>query len=187
MDRPNPSNPGSLDDVLAHYGIRGMHWGKRKAASIGSKDPEAVSVYSSPGKRLRTSGGSNHPASDDAKQAAVSRQTARQSTVDALSNKDLQHLVGRLNLEANYAKIALVPKQKSAGRKFIEKLLKDEGSQFIVGKQGPMTKMVSDIMTAQKTKPKTAAKVATKTAAAASVAYKVRKSTPAEMFGHTDL
>lgn len=150
MGRPNPSESGSLDDVLAHYGIPGMRWGKHKAASIGSRDPEAVSVYSSPGKRLRTTGGSNHPASDDAKQAAVSRQTARQSTVDALSNKDLQHLVGRLNLEASYAKIALAPKPKSAGRKFIEKLLKDEGSQLVVGKQGPMTKMVSDIMVAQK-------------------------------------
>lgn len=184
MGRTDPApTDGSLEDVLAHYGIPGMRWGKHKAQSIAKSGPQAVSIYSSPGKRVRTSGGENHPASEDAKKAAAYKQQAHKSTVDSLSNEQLRHLINRVNQEVAYSKIANAAKPKSAGRKFIEKLLKDEGTQFLSGKKGPMTKMVSDLMDVKKAKPK----VAVKTAAAASVAYKVRRSTPAEMFGHTDL
>lgn len=70
----------SVDDVLAHYGVKGMKWGVRKSRK-----------------------GKPSPASEDATKAAGHRKTVKTSGTKALSNKELQELVTRMNLEAQYS------------------------------------------------------------------------------------
>jgi hypothetical protein len=111
----------SVLDHLAHYGVKGMKWGVTRR-SDGS--PQEVSVTQpTPGKRLKTSGGRNLPASPDAIAAAAARQKARRSTTNALSNQELQQVVNRMNLEQQYARLAAP--QKSTGQKFAEAFLGD--------------------------------------------------------------
>lgn len=68
-----------LDDVLAHFGVKGMKWGQRKAR--------------------RSSG----PVSSDAARAQAAQDIIKKHGTKALDNKELQHLVTRMNLESQYA------------------------------------------------------------------------------------
>jgi 2'-5' RNA ligase len=121
----------SVEDVLAHFGVKGMHWGQRKAdpdtrsvtieksaaarpvSGIKLKERKyrsvnqdtAVTVVTRPGQRVATRGGSNRPADPDAVKAAVQKRIARSSSTDALSTKELQELVTRMNLEQQYSKL----------------------------------------------------------------------------------
>jgi hypothetical protein len=112
---------------LSHYGVKGMRWGVTK------NSPSAVSVSATPGRKVKTAGGTGQQASSDAVNAAVSRQKAKKSTTDALSNKELQDLVNRMNLEQQYDRL----RKKSVGEqalKFISSTLlgigKDQASKY---------------------------------------------------------
>jgi 2'-5' RNA ligase len=96
------------EDFLAHYGIKGMKWGVRRKNPSG---PAPVEVRSGDGRKIKTRGGERQPASNDALRAAVLKQVAKKSTTDALSTKDLQELVTRLNLEQQYSRLR--PKRPS--------------------------------------------------------------------------
>jgi hypothetical protein len=94
---------------LRHYGIKGMHWGVRR---------------SNP-----TSGGtseSGHPsAHEDAVRVANSRAKAHRGSTDALSTKELQELVLRMNLEQQYSRIAASdPASKTSAQKFLNGTVK---------------------------------------------------------------
>lgn len=78
-----------LEDYLEHFGVKGMRWGVRRDR----------------GKDGRVEG----PVSDDAARAQQLRTTAKTSGPQALSNKDLQDLNQRLNLEQNYNKLTTEP------------------------------------------------------------------------------
>lgn len=82
-----------LDDVLAHYGVRGMKWGVRRA------DPSSSGGSSS--------GTTKKPkeVSDDAAAARTAKAKSKSQGLDALSNKELQHLVNRMNLEQQYSRL----------------------------------------------------------------------------------
>lgn len=80
-------------NFLAHYGVKGMKWGKRKKSS-------------------------SEPSSDDASKAADLKVRAKKSGTSVLTNQELQTLVTRMNLEQQYSR--LNPQTKSAGRKFLE-------------------------------------------------------------------
>lgn len=128
MGRASPgddSRPAGsrLVKELEHYGVKGMHWGVRKDRDT---SPVAVEVIQKrPGTRVSAKGGRNLPASEDARQAAAARRVARSSTLDALSTKELQALVKRMQLEQQYSQIistrADTPVKK--GRKFVKDLL----------------------------------------------------------------
>ena len=107
----------TLDEVLAHYGVRGMRWGVRRSAAELS-GPQPVTIDAKPGKKIQTSGGKGQPVSDDAKLAAVYRQKAKASGPQSLSNAEMQTIVTRMNLEQQYMK--LNPKQVSLGEKFLK-------------------------------------------------------------------
>ena len=129
-----------LDVFLTHYGVKGMRWGIRKnqSSNSGTKEtavsrlkkrlqgpdgPEEVAVKATPGRKVKTTGGRARNASDDAINAARTRQIAKKSTTDALSNDELQSLVTRMNLEQQYSKLSA--NYKSTGEKFVDRLVKD--------------------------------------------------------------
>lgn len=87
-----------VEEVLAHYGVKGMKWGVRK-------DRSASVTVAAKGKRLKTSGGVHAPPHPDAVTAAGLRQKAKKSGSHALSNAELKMLNERLNMETQYARL----------------------------------------------------------------------------------
>lgn len=139
-------------DELFHYGVKGMRWGVRKdeqasrgGASQGptkqvineqhrqlntgyhmrsAKPPtDVVVTQKNPGKFAKSSGGKNLPMSDDARAALEARQKAKASTTDALSNRELQAAVTRMNLEQQYANLSFQSDRRSKGARFVAGLL----------------------------------------------------------------
>lgn len=129
MDTTDLKHTDFLDGVLTaleryvpgqdakQFGVKGMRWGVRKDPSAGPGPASEVTVKTRPGKKVKTEGGKERPASEDAIKAAVGRQIAKKSTTDALSNEELQAVVTRMQLEQNFQR--LNANNVSAGRKFI--------------------------------------------------------------------
>lgn len=96
------------DDDVDHHGIKGQRWGVRRT----KEQREAA----------RT---------EDAKSADAAKTKAKKLGVDSLSNKELQALTTRMNLEQQYSRLSTAGKTKSAGQKFIEGQLKQVAQQQI--------------------------------------------------------
>ncbi len=115
-------------DELLHFGTKGMRWGVRNKREMPTPVvPVAVSkVPQSPRRKtkIETEGGENHPASDDAIAVAVAKTKLQKSGPAALSNKELQAVANRVELEAR-VKRAVQPK----GKKFVTRLLTNQGDQ----------------------------------------------------------
>lgn len=107
-----------LDDFIAHFGVKGMRWGVRRKP----KQPTSVVVIDKPGKRLKAKGGKNREASEEAIRLEVGKQKGRKSGTKTLTNKELQEIIKRMELDTKFAKLSREERQnnKSAGRKFIE-------------------------------------------------------------------
>lgn len=160
---PDTWNPdGSLkhfEDVenwIEHHGIKGMHWGVRKdegggfvsrakariKKEVDERTGEDVVVRTSPGKGVKTVGGNKRAANEDAVKARTSEQIAKRSTLDALSNQELQGLVTRMNLEQQYRNLSVNEDRRSLGEKYVGDLVESYGSTIVDAKFGAYAPMV---------------------------------------------
>jgi hypothetical protein len=131
------------EDFLEHFGVKGMKWGVRKDRSNAPSGPTPVKLYTKPGKGVTAAkGGKGHGVSEDAAAKASTRQKAKASSTDALSNAELKKLVERMNLEQQYKKLASQQSTQSAGAKFVKGLVKNETTALQNGKLGPVTAIV---------------------------------------------
>lgn len=86
----------SDDEALKHYGVKGMKWGVRKDRSGSGRKPA--------------------PSEDKATANSYAARVGRRGNTDNLSNRELQALVTRMNLESQYSKLDKSRIEK--GRKF---------------------------------------------------------------------
>ena len=119
-----------LEQILEHHGIKGMKWGVRKKRAAPS-GPTPVVTKVVPGKKVKAAGGQHHSPAQDAIDAAVTRQKARKSSVDSLSNTELRALVQRMQLEQQYSQ--LKANRQSPAKKFALSLLGNVGKQQATG------------------------------------------------------
>jgi hypothetical protein len=87
-----------IQNILAHYGIRGMHWGVRRENPSGSSEPSADV------QRVRSA------------MAKINR-----GDTSALSNKELQDVVTRMNLDQQYSRLS--SSKKNLGAKIAQDIV----------------------------------------------------------------
>lgn len=91
-----------MTKVIYHYGIKGMRWGIRRKRPSGPPSEDHTIV-----KNLRS------------------------KSTKELSNKELETINKRLNLERNYK--SLTSEEKGAGRDYVDKFIKNYGKQVVSG------------------------------------------------------
>lgn len=154
------STDAVVDDILAHYGVKGMHWGSRKGSSSGGssggriasrvksahasikkdiaeRTSSETTVRAKPGSMVRVVGGVKRMPHEDAIKARVAEQIAKKNTLDALSNPELQHLVNRMNLESQYRNLASNETRAGAGEKAAKQILESKKADVAFAKLGP--------------------------------------------------
>lgn len=128
----------TVDDVLQHYGVKGMRWGVRRSREQIDSDSADVSRKKSIEETVKRNAGSTNP----------------------LSNAELRALNERLNLEQNYRQ--LVAKENASkptppikqGVQWAGKFVKDVGNQQAKNAANALIKAQIDAKIAQATKPK---------------------------------
>jgi hypothetical protein len=114
-------------NAAKQYGVKGMKWGvttKDRAHQMGPQNKSEVTVtQKKPGSFAKTEGGKGLPMHEDAAAALTARQKAKASTTDALSNKELQAAVTRMNLEQQYANLAYHSDRRGKGMRFVQGLM----------------------------------------------------------------
>lgn len=157
----------NVDDFLEHYGVKGMKWGVRREGSsrpslkrtveqaknkarteLKERTDTETHVRAKPGRHVQVVGGKKKTPHEDAIKARVAEQIAKRNTLDALSNKELQHLVNRMNLESQYRNLAINETRKTAVEKWVEKTLStklDKSLEFM-GPQAAIGKAVVEGM-----------------------------------------
>lgn len=140
-------------DILEHFGVKGMRWGVRRKDTGYSDGDSTIKVTTKSGKGIvKVSGGKGIDPSEDAVKVAAAKQKAKSSTTAALSNDEMKLLVGRMQLEQQYAKLMSESnqKKKSKGLEFSTWLLKSEGKAIATGKPspiiGPTAKVVKKVL-----------------------------------------
>jgi hypothetical protein len=76
--KPLQQSDFTSDDVLAHYGVKGMHWGQRKK---------------------------NNPASSDSASATKTKTVAKKQGLHTVSNAELQAAIRRMQLEQDFKRL----------------------------------------------------------------------------------
>lgn len=95
----------TFEDFLEHYGVKGMKWGVRKTPGGPSSTQVFVKKGRIRGVELSSRKQQDDTPSEDAARAAIGKQLVRQHSTDRLSNRELQALVTRMNLEQQYDRL----------------------------------------------------------------------------------
>lgn len=109
-----------LDEVLEHFGIKGMHWGVRGSSSRTPPSLDSLTVK-------------GHMA------------IVKKSGTKALSNKDLQELVTRMNLEQQFSKLTMGNSRVQKGKKAAKGVLSaaNTANQVLTLVNSPAGKMAT--------------------------------------------
>lgn len=110
-------------EFLSHFGIKGMHWGVRKAEAVTTQTHIDTGLRKRQ-TQIEAKGGQSHPAHPDAIKAAVQKQKLKKSGTNALSTQELRDLANRLQVE-NQVHILT----SSKGKQFVSKQLETAGQQ----------------------------------------------------------
>jgi molybdopterin-biosynthesis enzyme MoeA-like protein len=121
----------TVEEFFAHHGVKGMKWGVRKNRSgpvqtvnTGTGSEKAAVQLRANSKQIVgvTPGHKGAPA-DDAVKAAVAKALIKEQSIDVLSNKELQHLVNRMNLEQQYSRMNTQKGKINAGQNVVKQVL----------------------------------------------------------------
>ncbi|USH44677.1 hydrolase [Gordonia phage Burley] len=152
--------PDDMRCALMHYGVKGMKWGVRRknpsegGSSSGGGSGSSGSGNAGPGSsnksdKTRAEKRADKKAqrafdrkaavvkptkSEEAKTAAVARKRSEKHGTDLLTNKELQDMVTRMNLEQQYQNLMDNKKSqsaRSAGTKYVGNLLLDIGTSVV--------------------------------------------------------
>jgi len=99
-------------EFLEHYGIKGMQWGVRKSLS----------------KTAGKASSGNHPVSDDHANAVAARAKIKAHGTKSLSNQELQSVIGRTNLEAQYSNVTKSTSKIRKGHEAVKNVLAIAGT-----------------------------------------------------------
>jgi 2'-5' RNA ligase len=116
-------------ESLEHYGVKGMRWGVRRdrgtPLAVGPSASSRVPHGDRRKTKIKTEGGQNHPAHEDAIKVAEAKVKLRKSGVAALSNKELKDVRERVQLEEQVKGL-----MTSRGRKFVRQNLQNESTNL---------------------------------------------------------
>lgn len=140
----------SQDDIryaMMHYGVKGMKWGVRRKNPSGGGSPRQAKRATQKATRKETRATKKtarkeqrkanikdaikRPVSADAKTATASRGRIKKHGTDALTNRQLQDTINRLQMEQKYQKLKGDKKSKKArqtGQRYAADILKDVGT-----------------------------------------------------------
>ena len=103
----------TVDEILAHYGVKGMRWGVRTKSGSDSSTaaPKKPKTYSS-----------------DADKASALGKQAKKQGAQSLSNDEMSLLIRRMQLDSQYSQLSA--KQKSKGAQKALQILDQVGTQL---------------------------------------------------------
>lgn len=138
----------AVEEVLSHHGVKGMKWGVRSrinsvketaAKNVAKSEkmhldknpsqPISVKTSVNRGKAtVKTKGGKNQRATEDAVAAKIVEQKLKKSGIHSLSNEELRVVATRLQLEQQVSSLQ-GKRPESSGKAFIKRFMKDPENQ----------------------------------------------------------